>query len=443
MTDDQAVDRLIALAQETRLRLFRLLVETGSAGLNAGALATALGIAPATLSFHVAHLVRAGLVSARQEGRYIFYAVCFSAMDELIVYLTANCCQGQACLPGAAALATPVAPLMRKPAMPFNILVLCTGNSARSILGEMLFNHLGQGRVRAFSAGSKPIGVVNPVAIETLQKHGVPCEGARSKSWDEFAAADAPHFDFIFTVCDNAAHEPCPIWSGQPTTAHWGLPDPAHVEPLAARRAAFEEAFQSLQQRITAFLALPLEILPPEAILAAARRIHTGESTMNVRPMNVLFLCTGNSARSILAEAILNAMGQGRFRAFSAGSHPTGMVNPLAIELLKKNHLPTEKLRSKSWDEFAAPGAPELDFVFTVCDKAASEVCPVWPGQPLSAHWGVPDPAAVEGDDEKKHKAFFAVFHQLQNRISLFVNLPLAKLDKLTLKQRLDEIGQA
>ena len=132
--------------------------------------------------------------------------------------------------------------------MPFNVLVLCTGNSARSILGEMLFNYLGKGRVKAWSAGSKPGGQVNPVALETLARHGVPCEGARSKSWDEFSAntaPPAPAFDFIFTVCGNAAVETCPVWPGHPTTAHWGIPDPAHVEPLEARREAFEEAYQS------------------------------------------------------------------------------------------------------------------------------------------------------------------------------------------------------
>jgi arsenate reductase len=164
--------------------------------------------------------------------------------------------------------------------MPFNVLVLCTGNSARSILGEMLFNHLGQGRIKAYSAGSKPGGVVNPVAIETLQKHGIPCEGARSKSWDEFAenaVPPAPTFDFIFTVCGNAANEVCPMWPGHPTTAHWGIPDPAHVEPLEARRSAFEEAYQSLKKRVEAFLALPLENLSRDAVLAAARKIHIGE----------------------------------------------------------------------------------------------------------------------------------------------------------------------
>ena len=167
---------------------------------------------------------------------------------------------------------------------PFHVLILCTGNSARSILGEMLFNHLGAGRVRAWSAGSKPGGVVNPVALETLARHGVPADGARSKSWDEFGPDAArpdgtspPQFDFIFTVCDNAASEPCPIWPGHPTTAHWGIADPAHVEPLEARRAAFEDAYQALDQRISAFLALPLETLSRDEVLAAARRIHAGD----------------------------------------------------------------------------------------------------------------------------------------------------------------------
>ncbi len=159
-------------------------------------------------------------------------------------------------------------------------------------------------------------------------------------------------------------------------------------------------------------------------------------------PYNVLFLCTGNSARSVMGESILNAMGAGLFKAYSAGSHPTGRVNPYAIELLQRNRMPTERLRSKNWDEFAAPGAPHLDFVFTVCDQAASEMCPVWPGQPMTAHWGVPDPAAVDGTDDEKRKAFIAAYRLLSRRISLFVSLPLNKLDGLALKNRLDEIGR-
>lgn len=160
----------------------------------------------------------------------------------------------------------------------FNVLVLCTGNSARSILGEALFNHLGNldqpGRIHAFSAGSQPSGKVNPVALETLEKHGVPLPEARSKSWDEFAAPGAPAIDFIFTVCASAAGETCPIWPGHPTTAHWGIADPAHIEPLAARQVAFEDAYRELKQRIEAFVALPLESMSTAEIAAAARRIH-------------------------------------------------------------------------------------------------------------------------------------------------------------------------
>jgi arsenate reductase len=170
------------------------------------------------------------------------------------------------------------------PSRSINVLVLCTGNSARSILGEMLFDHLGKGRVKAYSAGSKPAGQVNPVALETLRAHGIACEGARSKSWDEFGpaaisatAAPAPTFDFIFTVCGNAARETCPVWPGHPATAHWGIDDPAHVEPLEARRAAFETAYRELKRRIEAFLALPLESMTRDEAIAAARRIHEGE----------------------------------------------------------------------------------------------------------------------------------------------------------------------
>jgi arsenate reductase (thioredoxin) len=156
----------------------------------------------------------------------------------------------------------------------------------------------------------------------------------------------------------------------------------------------------------------------------------------------VLFLCTGNSARSILAEVVMNSMAGGRFIAHSAGSRPVGRVNPFAIELLQKNRLPTEGPRSKSWDEFAAPGAPPLDFVFTVCDSAAGEACPYWPGQPVTAHWGVEDPAAVEGPDEDKRRAFLRAMTTLQRRIELFLSLPHGRLDKLALQSRLDEIGR-
>jgi arsenate reductase len=157
---------------------------------------------------------------------------------------------------------------------------------------------------------------------------------------------------------------------------------------------------------------------------------------------NVLFLCTGNSARSILAEVIMNHVGGGRFRGYSAGSFPKGEVNPFAIDLLRQLNLPTDGLRSKSWDEFARAGAPALHFVFTVCDNAAGEVCPVWPGQPMTAHWGIPDPAAVEGNDAQKSLAFREAFKSLENRLKAFTSLPLASIDRLALQQRLDEIGR-
>ena len=157
---------------------------------------------------------------------------------------------------------------------------------------------------------------------------------------------------------------------------------------------------------------------------------------------NVLFLCTGNSARSILAEALLNHWGAGRFRAFSAGSHPTGRVNPLALELLAHMKIPAAAALSKSWDEFSAPGGVEFDFVITVCDKAAGEVCPIWPGQPMTAHWGVDDPAAVAGSDVEKMLAFRDSFRALEHRIRIFVNLPFSSLDRLRLQHRLDEIGR-
>ncbi len=160
------------------------------------------------------------------------------------------------------------------------------------------------------------------------------------------------------------------------------------------------------------------------------------------RPYNVLFLCTGNSARSILAEVILNTEGKGNFRGYSAGSFPKGQVNPHAIALLKSLDLPTTDLRSKSWDEFAAADAPQMDFVFTVCDDAAGETCPFWPGQPVTAHWGMPDPASVEGNDAQKERAFRDTFRMLNNRIRLFTALPFEKLDRLKLKSRLDEIGR-
>lgn len=287
MKSNDAVTALAALAQETRLALFRLLIETGPEGLAAGEIGARLGTPANTLSFHLKTLTQAGLLVPRQEGRFIYYAANFAAMDDLIAFLTANCCQGKQCLP------------------------------------------------------------------KTLQ-----------------------------------------------------------IGTTAKRRRD------------------------------ANSQYLTQGASMSNRIFNVLFLCTGNSARSILAEAILNHGGGGRFRAYSAGSHPAGRVNPFAIELLARQRLSVTDLRSKNWDEFAAPEAPFIDFVFTVCDNAAGEVCPVWPGKPMTAHWGIEDPAAVEGSDDDKRKAFFKAYTELNRRISLFTSLPLDKLDTMAIKNELDEIGR-
>ena len=170
--------------------------------------------------------------------------------------------------------------------------------------------------------------------------------------------------------------------------------------------------------------------------------IPAGKSDMTDKIYNVLFLCTGNSARSILAESIINKLGQGKFRGFSAGSHPKGEVHPLALALLRQLDFPTNDLRSKSWSEFAGADAPRLDFVFTVCDNAAGEACPYWPGQPMTAHWGIPDPAAVEGTDIARSLAFREAFRSMESRIKLFLSLPLASIDRMRLQARLDAIGR-
>jgi arsenate reductase len=174
-----------------------------------------------------------------------------------------------------------------------------------------------------------------------------------------------------------------------------------------------------------------------------ARVLHSGGGgRVTATPYNVLFLCTGNSARSILAEGILNQKGKGRFHAYSAGSHPSGTVRPEALRQLELAGIPTEGLRSKSWDEFAAPGAPPIHFIFTVCDNAANEVCPIWPGHPMTAHWGIPDPAAVRGTPEESARAFSDAFSTLDRRIGLFLALPLATIESLALQRELDSIGK-
>ncbi len=163
---------------------------------------------------------------------------------------------------------------------------------------------------------------------------------------------------------------------------------------------------------------------------------------MSIRIYNVLFLCTGNSARSIMAECSISRWGKGRFRGFSAGSHPKGTIHPMALDLLKRLNFDTAGLRSKSWDEFAGPDSPPLDFVFTLCDQAAAEQCPVWPGQPMTAHWGAADPAAFAGTEDETRRFFFRIYNELDNRIKIFTNLPIGALDRLALERRVKEIGK-
>jgi len=178
------------------------------------------------------------------------------------------------------------------------------------------------------------------------------------------------------------------------------------------------------------------------ALIPIQEPMMVSSQMMADNPFKVLFLCTGNSARSIMAEALLSSHGRGRFEAYSAGSHPKTGIHPYVLDLLKRLNFPTDGLRPKSWDEFARPTAPKMDFVFTVCDDAAKEKCPYWPGQPMTAHWGLPDPAAAQGSEAERRLAFADAFRMLNNRISIFVSLPMKSLDKLSLQRRLDEIGR-
>ena len=319
----------------------------------------------------------------------------------------------------------------------YNVLFLCTGNSARSIMAEALLNNIGKGRFRAYSGGSHPAGAVNPYAIDEISRFGHSAQNLRSKSWEEFAAADSPHMDFVITVCDKAAGEVCPVWPGQPITAHWGFQDPAAVQgDEATRRGAFARVCREIKNRLDIFLSLPLDKLERMAIKRNVEKIG--------KVYNVLFICTGNSARSVMSEALVDILGQGRFRGFSAGSRPGGKVNPFAIAQIKAfdHYYPTEDMRSKSWDEFSRPDAPKMDFIITVCDNAAGEECPYWPGHPATAHWGYEDPAALEGSDEEKHALFAKVFAQIIKRIDEFVKLPLHALDEATIKQKIKAIGE-
>jgi protein-tyrosine-phosphatase/DNA-binding transcriptional ArsR family regulator len=274
-----AIAVLGALAQDTRLDIFRHLAQTGPQP--AGQVGERFGLPLATLSFHLKTLQQAGLLDCRREGRQLIYQARCDVIVELMAYLTEHCCN----LP---ALDTktfiPVETLTRKPAAMnqesvYNVLFLCTGNSARSILAEVLMNHHGHGRFRAFSAGSHPTGRVNPYAIRLLELQGLPTGGLRSKTWDEFATPEAPPLDFVFTVCDNAAGEVCPIWPGQPMTAHWGVEDPAAAEgDDALKMLAFRKAFRELENRIKIFASLPIRSL--DKIRLKSKLDEIGQTTL-------------------------------------------------------------------------------------------------------------------------------------------------------------------
>lgn len=280
METSAVIAALAALAQETRLEVFRHLVQTGAAGLPAGQIGERLALPAATLSFHLNQLRQAGLITVRREGRSLIYAADYGVMNSVLAHLMQNCCQGQApcaipfCLPQPPPGATQMI------AKPFNVLFLCTGNSARSILAEALIDHWSGGRFKGFSAGSDPKGVVHPLALALLAEQGLRTEAMRSKSWLEFAAPNAPQMDFVFTVCDAAAAEPCPVWPGHPVTAHWGVPDPAAATGSDMdKMLAFRDAFKILDRRIQLFTALPDDKLKNTAIQREVDAIGRDETT--------------------------------------------------------------------------------------------------------------------------------------------------------------------
>jgi ArsR family transcriptional regulator, arsenate/arsenite/antimonite-responsive transcriptional repressor / arsenate reductase (thioredoxin) len=285
LPESAAVAALSALANPTRLAAFRRLVEAGPNGMPAGEAARLLNVPHNTLSGHLGELVGAGLVRSRRDGRSVIYSADLDGLARLVAFLAADCCGGnpETCdeshplLARIAAIARGGEPLMSE-ARPYNVLILCTGNSARSILAEAILNKLGVGRFKAFSAGSQPKGDVHPEARALLTQLGYDVSWARSKSWDEFGKPDAPHMDFVVTVCDSAAGESCPVWPGHPMTAHWGVEDPAAATGSPAEiRAAFAEAYRLLYNRISIFVSLPIGSLDRLALQGKLHEIGAME----------------------------------------------------------------------------------------------------------------------------------------------------------------------
>lgn len=283
MESEDAILAFAALSQSTRLAVFRLLMEHEPDGLPAGDIANRLAVPANTLSTHLGVLARAHLVQAERRSRHIIYRANTTRVGCLVSFLVDTCCGGH---PGACGLPLPHATAASEAAMSaatspdrvFNVMFLCTGNSARSIMAESILTREGRGRFRAFSAGSRPKGEVHPLALKVLGLYECPTDGLRSKSWDEFASADAPQMDFVFTVCDNAANEPCPVWPGQPITAHWGIEDPAAAEGSEIdRERAFVNAFKFLRNRILPFLALPSAALDAAALTERLKAIGRQE----------------------------------------------------------------------------------------------------------------------------------------------------------------------
>ncbi len=287
MDELNALAILSALSQATRLQTFRLLVSREPDGVPAGELARLIGAPQNTLSTHLSILAHAGLVHGERQSRSILYRADVARLRELVLFLLEDCCGGRADL--CAPLIVDLVPCCPEKAPPmtdhvYNVLFLCTGNTARSILAEKILEKEGRGRFRAFSAGSHPKGAVNPFALQVLESFGYPTEGARSKSWDEFAGASAPEMDFVFTVCDDAAGEACPHWPGQPMTAHWGIEDPAAVEGAdLEKERAFVTAFRYLKNRISAFTAIPLDRLDRLKLSARLKEIGALEGATSVK----------------------------------------------------------------------------------------------------------------------------------------------------------------